>query len=113
MAGNQDDRAADTIIESATCWFLYLIRTRTGSLYTGITTDVERRFSEHQQAGVKGAKSLKGKGPLALVFYTPVRDRSSALKLEYKVKQLSKAKKERIAHEPEFLQSLFPELTEC
>lgn len=95
---------------SASEWFLYLIRTNKGSLYTGITTDVERRFLEHQQGGLKGAKSLKGKGPLTLEFQTRVSDRSRALKLEYRIKQLSKAKKERLLIDADYLQTLFPEL---
>jgi putative endonuclease len=93
-------------------WFLYLVRTNKGSLYTGITTDVERRFLEHQLGGVKGAKSLKGKGPLKLEFYTVVKNRSVALKLEYKIKQLSKINKEKIIVDGGFLKIHFPELIE-
>ena len=48
------------------CWFLYLIRTADNRLYTGITTDVPRRFLQHQEG--KGAKALRGKGELALAF---------------------------------------------
>ena len=50
------------------CWFLYLIRTADNRLYTGITTDVPRRFRQHQ-AG-KGAKALRGKGDLLLALAT-------------------------------------------
>ena len=91
-------------------WFLYLIRTHKGSLYTGITTNVDRRFSEHQAGGAKGAKSLKGKGPLVLVYFTEVGDQSSALKLEYKVKRLTKAKKEQVILDSSLLRQLFPDL---
>ena len=80
-------------------WFLYLIRCADGSLYTGVTTDVQRRLAEHQGSSTsagRGAKFLRGKQPLALVYETTVRDRSTALKLEYKVKQLSKAEKEAL-----------------
>lgn len=82
-------------------WFLYLIRTRSGMLYTGITTDVERRFLEHQTGGNKGARFLKGKGPLALEFSIEVGDHSTALKSEYKMKKLSKLKKEQIIITPQ------------
>lgn len=75
-------------------WSVYLIRTRSGSLYTGISTDVQRRFLEHQEAGPKAAKSLKGKGPLQLEFSAKVGDRSQASKLEAKIKKMSKANKE-------------------
>ncbi len=77
-------------------WYLYLIRTRAGHLYTGITTDVDRRFREHQSGAPKGARALRGKGPLVLVYQTAAGDRSRALKLEYRVKRMSKAQKEAL-----------------
>lgn len=77
-----------------TPWFLYLIRTANNSLYTGITTDVARRFVEHQNG--KGAKSLRGKGVLSLAFSAQVGERSLALRVEYRIKQLTKRQKERL-----------------
>lgn len=77
--------------------FLYLIRTADNKLYTGITTDVERRYQQHQSG--KGAKALRGKGELTLVFSAPVGDRSLALRAEYRVKQLTKRQKERLVAE--------------
>ncbi len=91
-------------------WFLYLIRTKQGNLYTGITTDVERRFKEHCSGGKKSAKYLKGKGPLVLVYCIQVGKRSQALKLEYQVKRLSKQAKENIIGSKCDLASVFPEL---
>jgi putative endonuclease len=67
-----------------------------GSLYTGITTDVERRFAEHQ-AG-KGSKYLRGRGPLTLVFKEKVGSKNQALAVEIKVKKLTKARKEELIH---------------
>ncbi len=78
-------------------WFLYIIRTSDNRLYTGITTDVARRFKQHQ-AG-KGAKALRGKGELELVFSQPAGEHGQALRLEYRVKQLSKQRKERLVQE--------------
>lgn len=75
-------------------WYLYMIRLQNGHLYTGITTNVERRFAEHQ-AG-KGAKYLRGKGKLTLAFTQSIGDRSSALKLEARIKKMPKAEKERL-----------------
>ena len=75
-------------------WFLYLIRCKNGRLYTGITTDVERRFAEHTSNDKKGAKYLRGKAPLALVIKKKIGSKSMALKIEAKVKKLSKIKKE-------------------
>lgn len=84
--------------EAATLWWLYLVRTADGSLYTGISTDVQRRFAEHENKDKKnkGAKALRGKAPLHLVFQIVVGNKSDALKLEYKVKQLSRAQKEEL-----------------
>ena len=75
-------------------WHLYLIRCRDGSLYTGITTDVARRFAEHQENKGAGAKYLRGRGPLTLVFQKKLGSRSLALGVESRVKKLSKARKE-------------------
>ncbi|MEK9766276.1 MAG: GIY-YIG nuclease family protein, partial [Thalassolituus sp.] len=74
--------------ESDESWFLYLIETSKGALYCGVTTDVERRFKEHSAGGVRGARALKGKGPLTLRYQVRAGDRSAALKAEYRVKQL-------------------------
>lgn len=78
-------------------WYLYILRTITGALYTGITTDVSRRLNQHQTG--KGAKALRGKGELTLVFHCLAGDRSNALKLEYRIKQLSKSQKERLVQD--------------
>lgn len=77
-------------------WFIYLIRRPDRALYTGITTDVERRFGEHRN-GVKGAKALRGRGPLELVFSAPVGDRSLASRLEARIKRMPKTQKEALA----------------
>lgn len=75
-------------------WFLYMIRCRGGLLYTGITTDVSRRFGEHCDG--KGAKFLRGKGPLELVLSTEIGNRSEALKAEARIKRMRKAEKEAL-----------------
>lgn len=75
-------------------WFLYLIRGADRSLYTGITTDVDRRFAEHCAQGPLCAKYLRGRGPLTLVFQVRVGTRAEAARLEVRVKRLSKARKE-------------------
>ncbi len=78
-------------------WFLYIIRCNDNSLYTGITIDLERRFTEHEAQGKKCAKYLKGKAPLSLVFTTAAgQNKSEASRLEYRIKRLSKLKKERL-----------------
>jgi len=75
-------------------WYLYLVRCNDGSLYTGISTDVQRRFDAHRQD--RGARRLRGRGPLELVYSQAVGERSLALRLEHRVKRLSKAEKERL-----------------
>ena len=74
-------------------WYLYLIPTAQGTLYTGVSTDVERRFREHQSGGVKSARSLRGKGPLCLVFSAPAGNRSAALRLEWQVRRWPRVRK--------------------
>ena len=77
-------------------WHLYIIRCSDSSLYTGITTDVERRFEEHASQGKQCAKYLRGKDPLALAFTVEVGTRSEASQLEASIKRLAKADKEML-----------------
>lgn len=84
----------DNAITPMSPWYLYLIRTADNRLYTGISTDVERRLRQHQQG--KGARSLRGKGELTMVFSTLIGDRSAALRAEYRIKQLTKRQKEQL-----------------
>lgn len=76
-------------------WFLYMIRTAAGQLYTGISTDPARRLRQHNGELRGGAKALRGKGPLQLVYQQAMSDRAAASKAEYQLKQLSKAAKEQ------------------
>lgn len=77
----------------ASIWHVYIIENRLGQLYTGITTDVQRRLDEHSNSATKGAKALRGKGPLALRFEYAVGDKSAAASLEYWIKQKSRKTK--------------------
>ena len=77
----------------ATEWFLYMVEYADGRVYTGITTDVNRRFAEHSEGGIKGAKALRGKGPLKLVFQQQMLNRSTASIAESAIKKLSKKQK--------------------
>ena len=74
---------------------LYIIRCADESLYTGIAVDVARRLREHE-AGLRGAKYLRGRGPLELVFEQAVGDRSAASSAEHRVKRLDKSAKEAL-----------------
>lgn len=84
---------------------LYILRCADNSLYTGIAADVSRRLSEHE-SGPRGAKYLRGKGPLRLEFAEVVGNRAVASMLEYRVKRLSKARKEDLIRGRESLRDL-------
>ncbi|HDM8221280.1 TPA: GIY-YIG nuclease family protein [Vibrio campbellii] len=73
-------------------WSVYLIRNNRNALYCGVTNNVERRFKQHESG--KGAKALKGKGPLTLEWSCSFDNKSMAMKVEYFIKQLTKTKKE-------------------
>ena len=86
----------DKVIANGSAWFVYVLRCGDGTLYTGISTDVERRIREHEGIADKGAKYLKGRAPLSLAFQYAVADRSTASKLEYRIKRLSRDEKEAL-----------------
>lgn len=77
-------------------WFVYIIRCADGSLYTGVTTDVARRFEEHASGGKKSAKYVRGRGPLLLVYSRSIGTRAEALVEEMRIKRLSKSEKEAL-----------------
>ena len=72
-------------------WHLYILRCKDGSLYTGITTDVEKRLEMHRSG--KGAKYTRGRAPLELVYREECGDHAAALKRELEIKAFSKEKK--------------------
>ena len=76
---------------TAPLWYLYMLETAEGALYTGITTDVSRRLAQHE-AG-RGAKALRGRGPLVLRHHELVGSQGEALRLEAEVKRLSAVRK--------------------
>ena len=75
-------------------WYLYILRCGDGTLYTGITNDVEKRLAVHR-AG-KGAKYTRGRQPLDLVYREACEDHSGALKRELEIKKLTRAEKEML-----------------
>ena len=72
-------------------WCVYLLECKDGSLYTGITNDLENRLDIHN-AGL-GAKYTRGRLPVKLLEFKSVENQSEALKLEYRIKQLPRLKK--------------------
>lgn len=77
-------------------YYVYILRLSGGSLYTGITTDPERRFRQHRGEIKGGAKATKINAPVKLECVFEAADRSAASKLEYSLKRLSHIQKEKI-----------------
>ena len=73
-------------------WYVYIVECSDGSYYTGITTDITRRLAQHNTG--KGAKYTRSRKPVTLLASVEVPDRSSALKLEARVKKMKKDKKQ-------------------
>ncbi|KIM10529.1 MAG: endonuclease [Sulfuricurvum sp. PC08-66] len=71
---------------------LYVLRCNDDTLYTGITTDIEKRLHEHNHTD-KGAKYTKSRRPVTLLYAQACEDKSDALRREYALKQLSRLKK--------------------
>lgn len=77
-------------------WWVYVIRCSDKTLYTGIARDVEKRLLQHGSATGAGAKYLRGRGPLQLVFSRQVAGRSLALRVECAIKRLPRSRKEEL-----------------
>ena len=75
-------------------WYLYILRCRDGSLYTGITDDVQRRLEVHRSG--KGAKYTRGRGPLVLVYSEVCGSHSDALKRELTIKAMTRTEKMKL-----------------
>lgn len=75
----------------ARIWFVYVLRCGDGSLYTGVTTDLERRLALH--AAGRGARYTRGRGPLEIVHVEDLGEQGAALRREREIKRLSTAAK--------------------
>jgi len=73
-------------------WYVYIVRCRDDSLYTGIARDPQQRLQEHNE-GARGARYTRSRRPVTLVYQEPVADRSTAQRREYQIKQLTAAQK--------------------
>lgn len=74
-------------------WWVYMVQSQSGRLYTGISTDPERRLREHGGEGGRGARFFRGDPPIAIVFVEPAADRSAASRREAAIKKLRRAEK--------------------
>ncbi len=73
-------------------YFVYILECSDGTLYTGITTDVDRRVKEHNESN-KGARYTKARRPVILAYSANYADRSSASAEEARIKKLSRVEK--------------------
>ena len=81
-----------------TLWYVYMIETERGRLYTGITTDIDRRFRQHR-SGKGGAKFFRSDPPIKVCYQQQFSNRSAALKREYQIKQLTRKQKLQLIKE--------------
>ena len=78
-------------------WSVYILECNDGSLYTGITNDLDKRIQAHELG--RGAKYTRGKGPLNLIYREAHKNRSDASKRESEIKKLSRQEKLALADE--------------
>lgn len=81
-------------------WFVYIVRCADQSLYTGVTTDIERRVLEHNTCDKKGARYTRARRPVTLFYTETLESRATACQREAEIKRLPKAAKEQLASEP-------------
>jgi len=79
-----------------TQWWVYFVECRDGTLYTGISTDLERRLRQHNGDIAGGAKYTQARRPVVLVYCEPSEDRSQASRREYQLRKKTKAEKLRL-----------------
>jgi putative endonuclease len=79
------------MVKNDKSWYVYILKCADDTLYTGITTDVNRRLNEHNKG--TGAKYTKTRRPVILVAVSEASNRSEASKEEYRIKQLTRKEK--------------------
>lgn len=87
---------ADGSVAGETVWHVYLLECRDGTLYCGITRDLERRVAQHNGFLPGGARYTRGRRPVCLAASLPCPDKGTALRLERAVKALPRAEKRRL-----------------
>lgn len=85
-------------------YYIYILKCRDGTYYTGYTNNVEKRVSIHNSK--KGAKYTRGRTPVTLVYQESFSSKQEALKREYRIKQMSRVEKEALIY------SKFEEMSE-
>ncbi|MEM7291910.1 MAG: GIY-YIG nuclease family protein [Pseudomonadota bacterium] len=77
-------------------WFVYILRCADNSLYTGVTTDVERRLAEHNDDNRLGARYTRARRPVSLIYQEAQPNRSAACRREAEIRKLTKREKETL-----------------
>ncbi|MFH0863836.1 MAG: GIY-YIG nuclease family protein [Candidatus Gottesmanbacteria bacterium] len=83
-------------------WYVYIVKAKDGSLYTGITTDIKRRITEHNNNNIKGAKSLRAKRPVILKYFEIYNNQVNAAKRESNIKNWKRDNKLRLIEKQKF-----------
>lgn len=91
VAGDDGGHAARDAEVAPAAWSVYIVLCQDGSLYTGISTNVARRFDEHRSG--RGAKFFRSRTPVAVAYLEVGHDRASASRREFAIKKLSKRRK--------------------
>lgn len=77
-------------------WFVYMLQCADGTLYTGITTDIDRRIAEHNGEGRLGARYTRSRRPVNLAYSEPVTSRAEASRREAAIKRLDRRRKQAL-----------------
>ena len=80
-------------------WFVYILECDKSSLYTGVTTDVDRRYREHLAGGMRSAKYTRSRRRVELAYCVAVEDKSLAMRIEYRLKRLPAKRKRHVMGE--------------
>jgi len=86
-------------------WFVYILRCADNSLYTGVTTDLDKRLKQHNGIERNGAKYTRGRQPVKLVYQENSISRAAAYKREHKIKSLKKSEKECLIEQQRYVKT--------
>jgi putative endonuclease len=84
-------------VKSESKHYVYILECKDGTYYTGYTNELEQRLRKHEEG--KGAKYTRGRGPLKLVYQASFPTKQEAMSMEFAIKKLNRAAKERIIKE--------------
>ncbi len=81
---------------SSADWYVYLVRCADGTLYAGITTDLDRRVAEHNGGGIGGARYTRSRRPVVLAYAEHAANRAAASRREAAIKRLTRTRKQQL-----------------